>query len=59
MNYLKKYLKYKQKYLELLNKINGGMSNWDFRGNLVTQIDYLTKKIDEGKIYNINIYLNR
>lgn len=52
MNYLYKYLKYKQKYISLLEKINGGMSNWDKNGNLVTQI----KKYDnDGNIYLVNI----
>lgn len=54
MNYLQKYLKYKQKYLELLNKINGGMSNWNIKGNLVTQIK---RQDNNGNFYleNINI----
>ena len=40
MNYYDKYLKYKIKYLNLLEqiKLDGGMANWDINNNLVTQI---------------------
>lgn len=31
----------------------------DYNIHPTTQIDYLTKKIDEGKVYNLNIHLNR
>ena len=47
-----KYIKYKQKYLSLLDKINGGMANWDKNNNLITQI----KKYDnDGNLYLVNI----
>lgn len=106
MKYFHKYLKYKQKYLSLLEKMNGGMTNWDKNNNLLlweenkklnkiielqndllkynpilksnykndntiiskiedynihptTQVDYLTKKIEEGEKYNKNIHIKR
>ncbi len=56
MSYFDKYIKYKIKYLHLLDMMNGGMSNFNINDELVSQIE---RKDINGNIYLENIDLEK